>query len=538
MSIDIKNEGKEIYKRIEKKFSNYLEMNELNPKNLNQEDMDIFIKSVIKANNYNSLSQYKKAIKEILYNFKISSEINYHIIEDTIEYDEHFTRDKIIEICDYIYETNPQDAFIIYALWSGIQGIEYEDLRSLKVFDIEDNFNTICVNNNKIECDEYMKKIIKGAIKQDKYFSYKDSLNNKEVKPKEFNMDSEYIIKVLPRKKNNFGRGKISRSAIERRFGEFSQACTDYFKTEVKLTGTIVENSGIMHKMNNIEIEENLSWKYENIEKFFMANNIKKNSRSIYTKYNLLYHNSENNLYNSKYLKFVKYLFENIKNNMLESDYLLKKFNLEEEDFEAYIKLLVNDCSNYNMPILPIIIFKSSDKKNVLSILTDRTNKDKKNISDYELIEMFDKEYENVINFSDWNILIENLEDKISNKYNEDKEVEFTEFKNDLENVILIEGGKLKKYIEQNKRNQRARELKFKSAKGRLYCEVCKEDAKCVLDVHHDSIQVHDMNEEHLTKLSDLRILCSNCHRKVHFLNCKVDELKSKKNPNFTLNSI
>lgn len=53
-------------------------------------------------------------------------------------------------------------------------------------------------------------------------------------------------------------------------------------------------------------------------------------------------------------------------------------------------------------------------------------------------------------------------------------------------------------------------------------CEVCGENNQVVLDVHHEKVMVSDMGENHVTNLSDLRILCANCHRRVHKYKLKV----------------
>ena len=60
---------------------------------------------------------------------------------------------------------------------------------------------------------------------------------------------------------------------------------------------------------------------------------------------------------------------------------------------------------------------------------------------------------------------------------------------------------------------------------GKLYCEVCGIDDEIVLDVHHDKVSVANMKEGHITKLDDLRVICANCHRKVHGLKVTVDRL-------------
>lgn len=93
---------------------------------------------------------------------------------------------------------------------------------------------------------------------------------------------------------------------------------------------------------------------------------------------------------------------------------------------------------------------------------------------------------------------------------------------------LFLEGDKLYKIIEGKKRNSRIRKLKlenFKLRKGKVYCEVCGIDDIIVLDVHHDKVKVSDMKEHHATRLNDLKIVCANCHRKLHRLNITVNEL-------------
>jgi len=61
----------------------------------------------------------------------------------------------------------------------------------------------------------------------------------------------------------------------------------------------------------------------------------------------------------------------------------------------------------------------------------------------------------------------------------------------------------------------------FKEENGRLFCEVCNFDfsetygsrGEGFIECHHN-IPLHE--EEKITKLSDLTLLCSNCHRMIH----------------------
>lgn len=100
-----------------------------------------------------------------------------------------------------------------------------------------------------------------------------------------------------------------------------------------------------------------------------------------------------------------------------------------------------------------------------------------------------------------------------------------------LEDIELEEGKNIKRIINSRKRNQKARKLKLEQVMkqyGKVFCEVCNEDDIVTLDVHHDKVQVTNMEEGHKTKLSDLRVLCSNCHRKVHGHKITVEELIRK----------
>lgn len=113
-----------------------------------------------------------------------------------------------------------------------------------------------------------------------------------------------------------------------------------------------------------------------------------------------------------------------------------------------------------------------------------------------------------------------------------DKEVYYIEDEI-LDDITLDEGDNIKRVINTKNRNKKARELKFQQfikRYGKLACEVCKEDDIVALDVHHDRVKVSNMENGHKTKLSDLRVICANCHRKVHAHKLTVEELIIKNN--------
>lgn len=99
----------------------------------------------------------------------------------------------------------------------------------------------------------------------------------------------------------------------------------------------------------------------------------------------------------------------------------------------------------------------------------------------------------------------------------------------DIGDLTILEGKEINRIIKSKERNKKARELKLKEYRdkyGKVFCEVCGECDIVALDVHHDVVQVSEMEENHETKISDLRVLCATCHRKVHGHGISVDKLR------------
>ncbi|QXI03688.1 hypothetical protein HU718_016765 [Pseudomonas tensinigenes] len=70
----------------------------------------------------------------------------------------------------------------------------------------------------------------------------------------------------------------------------------------------------------------------------------------------------------------------------------------------------------------------------------------------------------------------------------------------------------------------KAKKADFIKAHGGLFCERCGldpvetygEQGEACIEVHHDSVKVADMGEDHKTTLDQLLCLCANCHRVLH----------------------
>ena len=94
-----------------------------------------------------------------------------------------------------------------------------------------------------------------------------------------------------------------------------------------------------------------------------------------------------------------------------------------------------------------------------------------------------------------------------------------------LDEIAIAKEGKLVTYKhlkrERNAKIVREKKKIFKRMNGRLFCEACKFDFKEKYGKRgEDFIECHHINPislgEKKTSLSDLVLLCSNCHRMIH----------------------
>jgi len=91
------------------------------------------------------------------------------------------------------------------------------------------------------------------------------------------------------------------------------------------------------------------------------------------------------------------------------------------------------------------------------------------------------------------------------------------------------------KFRERNRLLVNRKKLEALKAKGRLECEVCEFDFFAIYgeigrnfaECHH-TVPISDLGEARETRLSDLAIVCANCHRMLHRARPwkKIQELK------------
>ena len=150
--------------------------------------------------------------------------------------------------------------------------------------------------------------------------------------------------------------------------------------------------------------------------------------------------------------------------------------------------------------------------------------------------EVFNEFYENL---SQLRSIANNIKSAVNNKVLVD---ELYEISNDSESesVFVKEGQVVYKLHKLRERNQTINKKKkeiYHRRHGKLDCEVCGFDFNAVygelgsgyIEAHH-RVPLSELSGESKTRLDDLALVCSNCHRMLHreINTLSVDELKKR----------
>ncbi|MDB8790674.1 HNH endonuclease [Romboutsia sp. 1001216sp1] len=133
----------------------------------------------------------------------------------------YFIRQEIQDICNKL--ENPQDKFIIYAIFNGICGVEVINLRNLKRDDIDMKKKRIYSKGLTINMDNFMYDICKDLLSTDEYYAPgKTYLLNKE---------NPYAIRPIPAGKNINGVGAYSTNGIKNKIAKIGKLLNEKIST-------------------------------------------------------------------------------------------------------------------------------------------------------------------------------------------------------------------------------------------------------------------------------------------------------------------
>ncbi len=258
---------------------------------INEQNIDVFIKARLIGESATSVYTNLRILRDILKKNNCNISIDTNKYSDLIKFNvnKYFTRNQIKNICSAFL--NAQDKFIVYALFCGIMGKDYMELRNLKVSDLAEDFSYIDLPDRRFLCDDFMKKILEDVVEEDYYTKSEIRGSSKETEYK-FNMACEYVIKTRPTKLTDNGMKAISKNGIQNRLRTLSVAFEDL---DMHLTGKTLQKSGIIYEMYEQEAYECVSWTIPEIKRYLELKCLKGDANNIYKAYHQRYHNLKTN---------------------------------------------------------------------------------------------------------------------------------------------------------------------------------------------------------------------------------------------------
>ena len=280
--------------RLNNKLNFYMQKKGLNNTNISENDIEEFAVNVLKSGNRSAFYNHLQLLNNILKNKNINYQVKEEkLVDKCVIFDEskYFTKSQILDICNLLL--NACDKFIIYAMFYGILGKEYNDLRNIKIKDIAEDYSYILIDGRKILLDDVLKEYVKETIEQEVYVKNENGV----YKYQEFNMNSEYLLKTINNKRNNYGLNKMGKSVFAVKLIKLSEEL-QAGNIKATLTASGLFYSGIMYKMFELESLYNIIWSISKIKNYLDVNGYNINANELSFKYHQFYHGTSSSIEN------------------------------------------------------------------------------------------------------------------------------------------------------------------------------------------------------------------------------------------------
>lgn len=182
----------------------------------------------------------------------------------------YISREELMEAVETL--TNPQDRFILMAIYNGIAGKNnMSDLLGLKVKDVDFENHTITIGDRVVNMDSDFEKVTLDTIEENTYYLESDSKHtNKDV---EFNPESPYVIKVRPMASNLWGIQQLKYNGFRAKFKSIKTKC------DIDISPSELETSGIINEL----LSQRKDWTVADIQFTLKIKNTPFNAFRLYS---------------------------------------------------------------------------------------------------------------------------------------------------------------------------------------------------------------------------------------------------------------
>lgn len=162
---------------------------------------------------------------------------------------------------------NAVDKFIVAGLFYGLnESDNREQLLSIKSASVDLENSTLTLPNGRVVVmDQLLKEVTTEAMNQ-KVYRKMGTIAKTTNEDYEFNLASEYIIKVRPTARNNNGTEPLTNAGFKTRI----RAISEFLVGDTSLTPSILKTSGAFSLLQ----EKNKSWTVREAEAFLKENGL------------------------------------------------------------------------------------------------------------------------------------------------------------------------------------------------------------------------------------------------------------------------
>lgn len=179
-----------------------------------------------------------------------------------------YTKEEIIAICEQFI--NSQDKFLIYGIWYGLKDKRFDDITNIKVNEVDFFKREIIVGSKIIKMDEILTEYCRSAIEEVSYYKLGD-LDGSSNEAYSLNTDSLYIVRSKPQKNNNKGLNRMTFNGLRTRIANLNDSLEEF---GVLLKPQKLYIGGVLYKMHEESVKNNIIWNNPTIKDFKRKYNI------------------------------------------------------------------------------------------------------------------------------------------------------------------------------------------------------------------------------------------------------------------------
>lgn len=252
-----------------KELENYMSMKDKTIEEMDELDLDLFIKRTMNGKSSTSISAFISRIKGLFFAIgkgDLVKDLNLMSVREiiNIKRNTYFTPSEIHDIIEKLI--NYQDKALVLLVYMGLYDNDFDTIRNIQIKDIKDGY--LKIGEKQIKLNYYCNDILTKASKEiymEKYVFQE----NRASSTYELNINSPYLIRSKNRKGGDL---KLSSPTLKKRFEVFAK----YLGID-NLSPITIKNSRVIYDIIRKEYDENFGLEINQLElkNILKDNNIK-----------------------------------------------------------------------------------------------------------------------------------------------------------------------------------------------------------------------------------------------------------------------